>query len=188
MDHFWLPSSVFCMESLTHLDITMNSFLGLTSLDFSLFVASKCQQLTSCLCLFMKYNFPFYFISLEQQSHRQLLHSQNLLPWHTSISPITISKYAMLYLWHSRPCLCQLLGQQIHWLCTRDLHEGPTVLTLLPLYLLGRATQLWGLWRKRPSLCLSYCTTFIFLVLLIFLLRRRMLRQKTVVVDKGKAS
>ena len=82
-----------------------------------------------CLWLFMKYSFPFYFISLEQQSHRQLLHSQNLLPWHTSISPITISKYAMLYLWHSRPCLCQFLWQQIHWLCTRDLHEGPTVLS-----------------------------------------------------------
>ena len=134
----------------------------------------------------MKYSFPFYFISLEQQSHRQLLHSQNLLPWHTSISPITISKYAMLYVWHSRPCLYQFLWQQIHWLCTRDLHVGPTVLTLLPLYLLGRATQLWGLWHKRPSLYLSYCTTFIFLVLLIFLLTRRMLRQKTVVVDKGK--
>ena len=37
-----------------------------------------------------------------------------------------------------------------------------------------------------PSLCLAYCATFIFLVLFIFLLRQGMLRQKTVVVDKGK--
>ncbi|RVW82590.1 Leucine-rich repeat receptor protein kinase MSP1 [Vitis vinifera] len=154
-----LPSSIFSMKSLTYLDISMNSFLGPISLD---------SRTSSSLLVLNASNNHLSGTLCDSVSNLTSL----------SILDLTTTHSQAACLLH-----CQnLFTGYAPEICLKD-KQCSALLPVFPSsqgYPAVRALTQASIW------AIALSATFIFLVLLIFFLRWRMLRQDTVVLDKGK--
>ena len=183
------------MKSLTYLDISMNSFLGPISLD---------SRTSSSLLVLNASNNHLSGTLCDSVSN---LTSLSILDLHnntlTGSLPSSLSKLvALTYLDFSNnnfqesiPCnICDIAGLAFaNFSGNRFTGYAPEIClkdkqcsALLPVFPSSQGYPAVRALTQASIWAIALSATFIFLVLLIFFLRWRMLRQDTVVLDKGK--